>query len=97
MRQLLVFVIARFGSLAPPSQIPPKMAPIAKDDAKALMNEKDRIEAQIEHNISILRMNESTMKSPLLDREGFPRADIDIVAVRTVSSCTPKNHISDEF
>lgn len=51
-----------------------------------LMNEKDRIEAQIDHQLSILRMNDSTMQTPLVDSEGFPRADIDIVSVRTVNS-----------
>jgi len=50
-----------------------------------LMNEKDRIEAQIEHQLSVLRMNDSTMQSPLVDSEGFPRADIDIVSIRTVN------------
>jgi hypothetical protein len=50
-----------------------------------LMDEKDRIEAQIEHQLSVLRMNDSTMQSPLVDSEGFPRADIDIVSVRTVN------------
>jgi 26S proteasome non-ATPase regulatory subunit 9 len=53
--------------------------------ALRLMDEKDRIEAQIDHQLSILRMNDSTMQSPLVDSEGFPRADIDIVSVRTVN------------
>jgi len=48
-----------------------------------LMDERDRIEAQIEHQLSVLRMNDSTMQTPLVDSEGFPRADIDIVSVRT--------------
>lgn len=64
-----------------------------------LMNEKDRIEAQIDHQLSILRMNDSTMQTPLVDSEGFPRADIDIVSVRTVNfpsfahifKCMPSN------
>lgn len=53
--------------------------------ALRLMDEKDRIEAHIDHQLSILRMNDSTMQSPLVDSEGFPRADIDIVSVRTVN------------
>lgn len=53
--------------------------------ALRLMDQKDLIEAQIEHQQSILKLNDSTMQSPLLDPEGFPRADIDIVSVRNVN------------
>lgn len=53
--------------------------------ALRLMDQKELIEAQIEHQQSILRLNDSTMQSPLLDPEGFPRADIDIVSVRNVN------------
>ncbi|KDQ11081.1 hypothetical protein BOTBODRAFT_177562 [Botryobasidium botryosum FD-172 SS1] len=50
--------------------------------ALVLMAQKDAIQAEIERNLSILSANASTLHSPLLDPEGFPRADIDIVAVR---------------
>lgn len=49
-----------------------------------LMSRKDAIEAQINHQLSLIRLNDSTMNSPLLDPQGFPRADIDIVSVRNV-------------
>lgn len=52
------------------------------EQARALMQRKDNIEAEIETHISILKANDSTLQSPLVDIEGFPRADIDVYAVR---------------
>ncbi|KAI0057805.1 hypothetical protein BV25DRAFT_1811872 [Artomyces pyxidatus] len=52
------------------------------EHARALMARKDRIEADIEVQASILRANNTNMSEPLVDREGFPRADLDIWAVR---------------
>lgn len=70
----------------------PGSAPVPADSKAsviALMDQKSRIETQIQHHMSILRSNESTMDSPLLDTEGFPRADIDIVSVRNVNATEP--------
>jgi 26S proteasome regulatory subunit N4 len=51
--------------------------------ARSLMTRKDGIEAEIQAQMSILATNgNSTMTTPLVDREGFPRADIDVWAVR---------------
>ena len=63
----------------------------SRSDALQLMNQKELIEAQLDHQYSLLRMNESTMTSPILDAEGFPRADIDLVVVRSVRvvQCNP--------
>lgn len=49
------------------------------------MERKDVIELEIETQLSILKANNATMQTPesLVDREGFPRADIDVWAVRT--------------
>ncbi|KAJ3747205.1 hypothetical protein DFH05DRAFT_783126 [Lentinula detonsa] len=52
------------------------------EQAKRLMDQKKNIETEIETHISILKANQSTMQSPLVDTDGFPRADIDIYAVR---------------
>jgi len=52
------------------------------EQARALITRKEHIEAEIESHISVLRANSSTLQSPLVDQEGFPRADIDIYAVR---------------
>jgi 26S proteasome regulatory subunit N4 len=54
------------------------------EHARALMARKDAIESEIAAQSDILRSNGATMQTPsLVDREGFPRADIDIWAVRT--------------
>jgi 26S proteasome non-ATPase regulatory subunit 9 len=52
------------------------------EQARALITRKEDIEAEIEAQISILKTNSSTLQSPLVDEDGFPRADIDIYAVR---------------
>lgn len=60
--------------------IPSPDSPTEK--ARKLMDQKKNIETEIETHISILKANQSTMQSPLVDPDGFPRADIDIYAVR---------------
>jgi hypothetical protein len=50
------------------------------------MLQKDDIESQLQYQAGILSLNNgSTMNSPLIDAEGFPRADIDIYAVDIIS------------
>ncbi|KAF9038387.1 hypothetical protein BDZ89DRAFT_1061370 [Hymenopellis radicata] len=53
-----------------------------REQIRSLTAEKEAIEAELEAQISILQANNSTMQSPLVDPDGFPRADIDIYAVR---------------
>ena len=53
-----------------------------KEHARLLMERKDAIQVELDAQFSILSANQSTMQSPLVDREGFPRADIDVFAVR---------------
>ncbi|KAG6886134.1 hypothetical protein C0992_004652 [Termitomyces sp. T32_za158] len=53
------------------------------EQARALIEKKSNIEEQIEVQISILKANDSTMQTPLVDTDGFPRADIDVYAVRS--------------
>ena len=50
--------------------------------ARELMTRKDAIEAELEAQGSILKANNTDMRQPLVDREGFPRADLDVWAVR---------------
>jgi 26S proteasome non-ATPase regulatory subunit 9 len=52
------------------------------EQTRTLINQKSNIEAELESHISILKANNVTMQTPLVDAEGFPRADIDIYAVR---------------
>jgi 26S proteasome regulatory subunit N4 len=53
------------------------------EQARALMAHKDALEAELRAQGEILASQAgATMSSPLVDAEGFPRADIDIYAVR---------------
>lgn len=52
------------------------------EQARALMSQKEGIEAEIDAQLSILKANSATLRSPLIDADGFPLADIDIFAVR---------------
>ncbi len=50
--------------------------------ARELMARKDAIEAELEAQGSILKANNTDMRQPLVDGEGFPRGDLDVWAVR---------------
>ncbi|KAJ8483474.1 hypothetical protein ONZ51_g4671 [Trametes cubensis] len=52
------------------------------DQVRSLMARKDAIAAEMEAQFSILQSNSVNMDTPLVDSEGFPRADIDVWAVR---------------
>ena len=52
------------------------------EQVRALVLRKDAIEAEIDAQASVLKANNVTMQSPLVDPEGFPRADIDVWEVR---------------
>ena len=61
-------------------EIPTRESPT--EQVRALMLRKDAIEAEIDAQASVLKANNVTMQSPLVDPEGFPRADIDVWEVR---------------
>ncbi|KAJ3051971.1 26S proteasome non-ATPase regulatory subunit 9 [Rhizophlyctis rosea] len=50
--------------------------------AQHLVREKDAIEANIREFEAVLQSQKVGMDDPLVDREGFPRGDVDIYAVR---------------
>lgn len=52
------------------------------EHARALMSQKENIEAELDAQFSILKANNSDMTTSLVDPEGFPRADLDIYAIR---------------
>ncbi|KIM30061.1 hypothetical protein M408DRAFT_328466 [Serendipita vermifera MAFF 305830] len=54
----------------------------ARQHALSLMSRKEALETEQTAQFSILSANQSTMNTPLVDPEGFPRADIDVWAVR---------------
>ena len=60
--------------------LPSPTSPV--EHARALMARKDVIEAELGAQAAILTANGTNMQEPLVDREGFPRADIDVWAVR---------------
>lgn len=51
-------------------------------EARELMKTKEAIEAELQTHIAVLKTQGVAMDTPLVDREGFPRADVDIYAVR---------------
>ncbi|KAG0700135.1 hypothetical protein DFH29DRAFT_853989 [Suillus ampliporus] len=53
-----------------------------REHARALMSQKENIEAELDAQFSILKTNNIDMTTPLVDREGFPRADVDLYAIR---------------
>jgi 26S proteasome non-ATPase regulatory subunit 9 len=53
------------------------------EKARGLVAQKDVLELELETQLSILKAENVTMETPLVDPEGFPRADIDVWAVRT--------------
>ena len=55
----------------------------ALEKARGLMARKDVLELELETQLSILKAENVTMQTPLVDPEGFPRADIDVWAIRT--------------
>ncbi|KAL6737098.1 hypothetical protein Aduo_010770 [Ancylostoma duodenale] len=54
----------------------------AKEEAKDLIAQRDKLDMEIEQNFEILKKNDSTMDSPLIDKEGFPFSHIDVYGVR---------------
>ena len=57
------------GSIVPAQHSP-------REQVLALVSKKENIEAEINAHVSVLKANNCTMQSPLVDGEGFPRDDI---------------------
>ncbi|KAJ9116464.1 hypothetical protein QFC22_004906 [Naganishia vaughanmartiniae] len=57
-------------------------AEAARQRALDLQGRKEDLEAEMEAYYSQIQANNATMTSPLVDPEGFPRADIDVYTVR---------------
>ncbi|POY71110.1 hypothetical protein BMF94_5867 [Rhodotorula taiwanensis] len=58
-------------------------APTVQSEAARLTRLKKNIEAQLDAYYDVLKNNNCTMETPLVDREGYPRSDIDVAGVRT--------------
>ncbi|KAG9119026.1 putative 26S proteasome regulatory subunit, partial [Ceratobasidium sp. 392] len=55
----------------------------AQERALALMVERDQVDQQLQAHISTLTSHGVNMSTRLVDGQGFPRADLDLVAIRT--------------
>lgn len=78
------------------TSIPPPTAPL-KTRLNSLLSRRSLLEAQLESSSSILKLNDSTMSTPLIDPQGFPRSDIDVAQVRTarVAIIRGRNDLKD--
>ncbi|KAG7480997.1 hypothetical protein MATL_G00062110 [Megalops atlanticus] len=56
---------------------------ISIEDVQNLVKKKDQIEEQIKAYYDMLEDQGVGMESPLVDTEGYPRADVDVYQVRT--------------
>merc|ERR1712045_300410 len=74
----------------------PKIMDYTREDALKLNDEKIEIEKEISNWKSVLDANDDVgMNGPLIDNEGYPRNDIDIVKVRTARQkiiCLSNDH-----
>ncbi|XP_020825932.1 26S proteasome non-ATPase regulatory subunit 9 [Phascolarctos cinereus] len=62
----------------------PRPAPVTISDVQELVRRKDEIEAQIKAYYDVLEDQKGVgMNEPLVDVEGYPRADVDVYQVRT--------------
>lgn len=53
-----------------------------RDRVLKLMEQKEKIEREIKEQSDILAANNVGFSEPLVDREGYPRNDIDVYKVR---------------
>ncbi|KAF9548069.1 hypothetical protein EC957_007352 [Mortierella hygrophila] len=54
--------------------------------AQALIKQKDQLEAEMETHHDVLKSQKISMHERLVDSNGFPRTDVDLVVVRTARS-----------
>jgi len=54
-----------------------------RETAMQLISMKDALEDELRELMEVLKKNNTDMDQPLVDREGYPRADIDVYQVRT--------------
>ncbi|XP_031426996.1 26S proteasome non-ATPase regulatory subunit 9 isoform X2 [Clupea harengus] len=70
---------------------------ITAEDVQNLIKKKDEIEEQIKAYYDVLEDQGVGAEGPLVDIEGFPRADLDLYQVRTARnsiSCLQNDHTS---
>ncbi|XP_024130377.1 26S proteasome non-ATPase regulatory subunit 9 [Oryzias melastigma] len=73
----------------------PEMSNITIDDVNALIKKKDEIEEQIKAYFDVLEDQGVGIEGPLVDAEGYPRADVNLYQIRTARhniSCLQNDH-----
>ncbi|XP_067257421.1 26S proteasome non-ATPase regulatory subunit 9 isoform X2 [Chanodichthys erythropterus] len=68
---------------------------VTEEDVRLLIKRKEEIEEQIKAYYDMLQAGGVGMDGPLVDVEGFPRADVDLYKVRTARhsiSCLQNDH-----
>ncbi|KAB1255261.1 26S proteasome non-ATPase regulatory subunit 9 [Camelus dromedarius] len=66
------------------SESSPEASGVTVSDIQELIRRKEEIEAQIKANYDVLESQKDVgMNEPLVDREGYPRSDVDLYQVRT--------------
>lgn len=68
------------GALSQP--LPTEPVP-ARSEAMSLLQLQNQLEADISRHVAILASNGVTMQTPLVDAQGFPIANKDLMAIRT--------------
>ncbi|RVE68158.1 hypothetical protein OJAV_G00088980 [Oryzias javanicus] len=73
----------------------PEIPNVTIDDVNALIKKKDEIEEQIKAYFDVLEDQGVGIEGPLVDAEGYPRADVNLYQIRTARhniSCLQNDH-----
>ncbi|XP_013872828.1 26S proteasome non-ATPase regulatory subunit 9 [Austrofundulus limnaeus] len=73
----------------------PEGSEVTMDDVKNLIKKKDEIEEQIKAYYDVLEDQGVGVEGPLVDEEGYPRADVNLYQIRTARhniSCLQNDH-----
>uniref|UniRef100_A0A8C7EU75 Proteasome 26S subunit, non-ATPase 9 n=1 Tax=Neovison vison TaxID=452646 RepID=A0A8C7EU75_NEOVI len=74
----------------------PQAGVVTVSDVQELIRRKEEIEAQIKANYEVLESQKGVgMNEPLVDREDYPRSDVDLYQVRTARhniACLQNDH-----
>ncbi|KAI9189108.1 putative 26S proteasome regulatory subunit [Blastocladiella emersonii ATCC 22665] len=67
--------------------------------ARALMAEKDALEADLTTMHDVLKSHKVSVDDPLVDAQGFPRADVDVYAIRKLRTdiISRRNDLKDMY
>jgi len=80
-------VITHVPSDEPSTVVPASSGPVTtRKEALRLIDRRQSIEKEIEVYMGVLSTHGADFQTPLIDSEGYPRADIDVAAIRTARS-----------